>query len=202
MKSKTKAIGILLIFTLILASCSQALVGESPIDIELSDAFESIPELKKDEPQQEALIQKEVTDTYEEMLSTEKTRSVLSNFVLGFDDNETSNLRTLAKKIGASLFESNLGSTKISADNLEAIAVYENSDSYGWIVKYDDNKIGIASISHGAKNAQISIIGESKIFPKGISGIKDNDPEMFREKCRELVEKYMPEGTNVRFLCD
>lgn len=184
-------------------SISELSVDERSVDINPNQ------ELTLLEESSEVLDAKQNIDsaennTYEDTKSTDSSlEKALSNFVLGFSDNETTNLRNLAKKLGIYLKEKDAESIeKIPSKNLEAIAVFENSDSYGWIIKYDDNKIGVASISHEQKQPVVEITGESRIFSSGASGIVDNDPDMFKEKCQEIVKDFLPEGTTVRFLCD
>lgn len=124
----------------------------------------------------------------------DEEKIVIENEILGFNNLETKKLRDLVCKIGASLIEDdNQEDSNVDVNSLEAIAIFENKDSYGWITKYGDNKIGVAMMYHETPIELVRLFGEKAIFQSDASGITNNDPEQYKQ-ASEIIEKTVFEA--------
>ena len=132
---------------------------------------------------------------------------------LNFNDNETENLKKAIKKLSVTLIEDdNQEHNDVDLDKVEAIAIYEDDSSYGWICKYDDNKIGVAQVPHetiyedGEEYHPVQIVkiwGEKHIYEGGASGIKNNDPELFKAASKEIAKTFhFDDGLQIKLLFD
>ncbi len=132
---------------------------------------------------------------------------------LNFNDNETENLKKAIKQYSVTLIEDdNQEHNDVDLDKVEAIAIYEDDSSYGWICKYDDNKIGVAQVPHetiyenGEEYHPVQIVkiwGEKHIYEGGSSGIKDNDPKLFKAASKEIAKTFhFDDGLQIKFLFD
>lgn len=110
---------------------------------------------------------------------------------LGFNDNESQKLRDEVNNMGMTLIEDdNQERSTVPTEGLEAIATFENSESYGWICKYDDNRIGVAQIIKDSPIKVVRIYGEEAIFHDGGNSIVNNDPELYKEASERIADTF------------
>lgn len=152
-------------------------------------------------------IDKEIKD------ESKKNKPNSNSSRLGFNDNETENLKKAIKEYSVTLIEDdNQEHSDVNLDKIEAIAIFEDDSSYGWICKYDDNKIGVAQVPHetiyedGEEYHPVQIVkiwGEKHIYEGGASGIKDNDPELYKAACKEITKTFhFDDGLQIKLLFD
>lgn len=130
-----------------------------------------------------------------------KDEPQLNNVKLGFNNEESKALRDLVNILGHSLVEDDNQEvpTIKNVDDLEAIVAFDNDISYGWICKYEDNKIGVAMIYHevGQNMKPIVVIfGEKTLYESGSSGIMNNDKTRFIQEAEDIKLNFFEPGTH------
>lgn len=120
---------------------------------------------------------------------------------LSFNSQATKELRDTASNYNLSLVEdNNQEGNNIEAKDLTAIAKFDNSDSFGWIVKYGKNKIGVASVYKEGINNIMTIFGEKTVFFESSrkTPIKNDSPADYKKAAQELINVFFTEGnTNI-----
>ena len=130
-----------------------------------------------------------------------KDEPQLNNVKLGFNNEESKALRDLVNSLGHSLVEDDNQEvpTIKNVDDLEAIVAFDNDISYGWICKYEDNKIGVAMIYHevGQNMKPIVVIfGEKTLYESGSSGIMNNYKTRFIQEAEDIKLNFFEPGTH------
>lgn len=163
------------------------------------DKEENKSEEKKDSEKTEE--KKETKDKKESKENSEKKETSKSSGKLGFSNSETKKLRDLVNKIGMTLIENdNQEQSTVPVEGLEAIATFDNKDSYGWICKYQDNKIGVAQIYKNSPIEVVRIFGEEAIFQDTSGLIENNNPEMYKKASERIENTFFPDGTKINRL--
>ena len=172
-----------------------------------SDEDKAPKDGEKSREKKSGKIDKEIKD------ESKKNKPNSNSSRLGFNDNETENLKKAIKEYSVTLIEDdNQEHSDVNLDKIEAIAIFEDDSSYGWICKYDDNKIGVAQVPHetiyedGEEYHPVQIVkiwGEKHIYEGGASGIKDNDPELYKAACKEITKTFhFDDGLQIKLLFD
>ncbi len=164
---------------------------------------------KKEEEEKKAAEEKKRKEEEEKKAAEEKMEQErldnLENIVLGFNNRETENLRNLAKKSGITVTDDNNGlSGNINPDDLEAISIFEKSNSYGWICKYGDDQIGVAEVELSEKDdgasSPIKLWTEYMLFDGAPSGIRNNNVEQFKLVSQQIAQDFFDETATVKHL--
>ena len=110
-----------------------------------------------------------------------------------FNPKATQEMRSVLNKYQVQLVEDdNQESSHVNMAALQSIAKFENQDSFGYIVKYADNKIGVAIRYKEAVNNFMNVFGEKAIFygTRRKTPIRNNSPEDFKKAAQEVSNVF------------
>jgi len=159
---------------------------EKPEDKEDPEEDKKDPEEEKpedmEEPEEEKPEDKEEPEEEKEVsFNQDKT-----NILIGEINNRNGGKIEITE-------DNNDSGKPIDLNYLQAVARFENPDAFGWVVKYDDNKIGIISHFKAANHDKLVLWGEKAVMEMApnFSGLKTGSPQEFKEAVEPILSNDM-----------
>lgn len=163
---------------------------------------ESVEESKQettDETKEEKIVEV-LEDEKDDVPTVIETVNVSESNEFEFNNKMTEEMRTTIKKHGLTLLSNGKPVDQFPTEDLQAIASYTDSQSYGWVVRYGKNKIGLAQKYNEAANHVPFVMFDGRgIFETTEDIIQNDSPEEFKQKAQEIIKKQIPGDAKIEY---
>lgn len=163
---------------------------------------ESVEESKQettDETKEEKIVEV-LEDEKDDVPTVIETVNVSESNEFEFNNKMTEEMRNTIKKHGLTLLSNGKPVDQFPTEDLQAIASYTDSQSYGWVVRYGKNKIGLAQkYNEAANNVPFVMFDGRGIFETTEDIIQNDSPEEFKQKAQEIIKKQIPGDAKIEY---
>ncbi|MDO5027580.1 MAG: hypothetical protein Q4E50_07090 [Tissierellia bacterium] len=100
--------------------------------------------------------------------------------------------------------DSGNSASRLNPSQFEAISAFEKPGSYGWILKYGNDQIGVVEVnitdSNNEATSPIGLWTEYQIFDGSPSGIRNNNPEQFKLAAKQIEQDFFDSSATIKHL--
>ena len=88
---------------------------------------------------------------------------------------------------------------KFPKENLQAIAKYEDSESFGWVIRYGVNKIGLGKYYKISKTKVLVLFDGRGILESKDDVIKNDSPEEYKKVAEQILKKEIKNDAKIDY---
>ena len=88
---------------------------------------------------------------------------------------------------------------KFPKENLQAIAKYEDSESFGWVIRYGVNKIGLGKYYKISKTKVLVLFDGRGILESKEDVIKNDSPEEYKRVAEQILKKELKNDAKIDY---
>lgn len=116
------------------------------------------------------------------------------------NNNLTNELQEQLKNLSVTLITIN-GVTydQFPEENLQAIAKYKDSESYGWIVRYGENKIGLAQIYNSSTTGVLVMFDGRSVLESDVDVITNDSVQEFKSQAEKIIQKEISGDAEISY---
>lgn len=143
------------------------------------------------EVKEEGRVDKENADTVE----TIDTRKISDD---KFNNEMTVKMLEKLKDYSVTLI-SGENTVNFPKDNLQAIASYEDEESFGWVIRYGVNKIGLGRYYKASTTFALVLFDAKNIFEQNDDLIKNDSAKEYKDIAKKLIQQEIRTDANVEY---
>lgn len=164
---------------------------------EVETDIETVEETKvENEKQEKEILEIENQERDDE---TSETIDITKSDNSMFNNKLTSEMQERISNFSSTLIESDsVIKDLFPKENLQAIAKYENDESFGWVVRYGVNKIGLAQY-YKESTTNVLVIQNGELLLEKNSLIKNDSPEEFKEIAQQIIVTQISGTADIEF---